>query len=105
MPTPGSTTGQFRDVPITPCCGIGGDDPSLHSTRWWRPSGARRQPNLSRMLKNPCERCHSDPAVAGEESRSGNLGLTRFLAEFTLSGQSEILRCAQDDSEGLGMTG
>ena len=28
----------------------------------------------------------------------------RFLAEFTLSAQSEILRCAQDDSEGLGMT-
>ena len=28
---------------------------------------------------------------------------TRFLAEFTLRGQSEILRCAQDDSEGLGM--
>jgi hypothetical protein len=28
----------------------------------------------------------------------------RFLAEFTLSGQCEILRCAQDDSEGLGMT-
>ncbi len=29
----------------------------------------------------------------------------RFLAEFTLRGQSKILRCAQDDSEGLGMTG
>ena len=28
----------------------------------------------------------------------------RFLAEFTLSGQSEILRCAQDDSDGLVMT-
>jgi hypothetical protein len=28
-----------------------------------------------------------------------------FFAEFTLSGQSEILRCAQDDSEGLRMTG
>jgi hypothetical protein len=27
-----------------------------------------------------------------------------FLAEFTLSTQSEILRFAQDDSEGLGMT-
>jgi len=27
----------------------------------------------------------------------------RFLAEFTLSTQSEILRFAQDDSEGLGM--
>jgi hypothetical protein len=28
----------------------------------------------------------------------------RFLAEFTVSRQSEILRFAQDDSEGLGMT-
>ena len=27
-----------------------------------------------------------------------------FFAEFILSGQSEILRCAQDDSEGIGMT-
>jgi len=27
-----------------------------------------------------------------------------FFAEFILSGQSEILRCAQDDSEGLRMT-
>jgi len=28
-----------------------------------------------------------------------------FSAQFILSGQSEILRCAQDDSEGLRMTG
>jgi hypothetical protein len=28
----------------------------------------------------------------------------RFLAQFTLSAQSEILRYAQDDSEGLRMT-
>jgi hypothetical protein len=28
----------------------------------------------------------------------------RFFAEFTLSTQSEILRFAQDDSEGLRMT-
>jgi hypothetical protein len=28
-----------------------------------------------------------------------------FYAQFILSGQSEILRCAQDDSEGLRMTG
>jgi hypothetical protein len=27
-----------------------------------------------------------------------------FFAQFILSGQSEILRCAQDDSEGLRMT-
>ncbi len=60
------------------------------------------------MLKNVCECCHSNPVRSeGEESRSGNPDLmgARFLAEFTLSGQSEILRCAQDDSEGLGMTG
>jgi len=29
----------------------------------------------------------------------------RFFAQFILSGQSEILRCAQDDSAGLRMTG
>ncbi len=28
----------------------------------------------------------------------------RSFAQFILSGQSEILRCAQDDSEGLRMT-
>ena len=28
----------------------------------------------------------------------------RSLAKFILSGQSEILRCAQNDSEGLRMT-
>jgi hypothetical protein len=28
----------------------------------------------------------------------------RFFAQFILSGQSEILRFAQNDSEGLGMT-
>ena len=27
-----------------------------------------------------------------------------FFAQFILSGHSEILRCAQDDSEGLRMT-
>jgi len=31
------------------------------------------------VLKNLCERCHSDPAVAGEESLSGKKGLARFL--------------------------
>jgi hypothetical protein len=31
------------------------------------------------MLQNFCNRCHSDPAIAGEESRSGNKGLARFL--------------------------
>ena len=44
-------------------------------------------------------------AAGDEESRIGLKTLrARFLAEFTLSGQSEILRCAQGDSEGLGMT-
>jgi 4-hydroxy-3-methylbut-2-enyl diphosphate reductase len=33
----------------------------------------------NRMLKNPCERCHSEPSTDGEESRSGNKGLARFL--------------------------
>jgi len=31
--------------------------------------------------------------------------MRRFFAEFTLSGQSEILCCAQDNSGGLRMTG
>ena len=53
----------------------------------------------------PCEHCHSDPAVAGEESRSGKNGPARFLAQFTLNGQGEIPRFARNDSEGLGMTG
>ena len=38
-----------------------------------------------------------------EESRKPFGSRERFRAEFTLSGQSEILRCAQDDSEALGM--
>ncbi|MGB9487633.1 MAG: hypothetical protein WCD04_16160 [Terriglobia bacterium] len=32
--------------------------------------------------------------MSAEKSRA------RFFAQFILSGQSEILRCAQDDSEG-----
>jgi hypothetical protein len=44
-------------------------------------------------------------AAGDEESRRALKTLrARFLAEFTLSTQSEILRFAQDDSEGLGMT-
>jgi penicillin G amidase len=42
-----------------------------------------------------------------EESRTSVISRARFLAEFTLSGQSEILLPRlrdQDDSEGLGMT-
>jgi len=44
--------------------------------------------------------------VAGDEESRSVLKILRatFLAEFTLSTQSEILRFAQDDSEGLGMT-
>jgi hypothetical protein len=55
------------------------------------------------MLKNPPSLSfRSRPA--GEESRNSFVFRARFLAEFTLSGQRETLRCAQDDSEGLGMT-
>jgi len=44
-------------------------------------------------------------AAGDEESRTALTTFrARFLAEFTLSAQSEILRFAQDDSEGLGMT-
>ena len=56
---------------------------------------------FSRMLKNPLA-CHSEEREGG--ARNLAVSRARFLAEFTLSGQSEILRCAQDDSEGLGMT-
>jgi hypothetical protein len=55
---------------------------------------------LSSLLKNPLA-CHSERS---EESLRSFVSRARFLAEFTLSGQSDILRCAQDDSEGLGMT-
>ncbi len=59
---------------------------------------------LNRLRKNPFG--VSFRGTAGDkESRIVLKTLrARFLAEFTLSGQSEILRCAQDDSEGLGMT-
>jgi len=42
-----------------------------------------------------------------EECLNGPAGKSRarFLAQFILSGQSEILRFAQNDSEGLRMTG
>jgi len=44
-------------------------------------------------------------SIAKEESRMFmKMGRARFFAQFILSGQSEILRCAQDDSEGLRMT-
>ena len=50
--------------------------------------------------------CHSEEPAGDEESCTAKTSFrARFLAEFTLSDQSEILRCAQDDSEGLGMTG
>jgi hypothetical protein len=40
--------------------------------------------------------------VVGRGGRKNRAG---FLAEFILSGQGEILRFAQNDSEALGMTG
>jgi hypothetical protein len=53
----------------------------------------------------PPRACHSREL---EATRTLPLALkerrARFLAEFTLSTQSEILRFAQDDSEGLEMT-
>jgi hypothetical protein len=52
--------------------------------------------------------CHSEESRSDRDDEESRIALktlrARFLAEFTLSGQSEILRCAQDDSEGLGMT-
>ena len=53
--------------------------------------------------------CHSEEPRSDpddEESSPASKRLrARFLAEFTLSAQSEILRYAQDDGEGLGMAG
>ena len=44
-------------------------------------------------------------ATGDEESRTAlKTFRARFLAEFTLRTQSEFLRFAQDDSEGLRMT-
>jgi hypothetical protein len=45
--------------------------------------------------------CHSERS---EESRTSFASRARFLAQFTLNGQSEIPRFARNDSEGLGMT-
>jgi hypothetical protein len=60
------------------------------------------------------ETCRGGTTVPVIPSEARNLALAflersarrraRFLAEFTLSRQSEILRFAQDDSEGPGMT-
>ena len=51
-------------------------------------------------MKNPAT-CHSERS---EESRTSFTSRARFLAQFTLNGQSEIPRFARNDSEGLGMT-
>jgi N-methylhydantoinase A len=53
---------------------------------------------LKRLEQGVGEDTGKEPADANGRSRA------RFPAEFTLSTQSEILRCAQDDSEGLGIT-
>jgi hypothetical protein len=56
------------------------------------------------MLRSPLV-CHSDPERSeGEESLRSFVSRARFLAEFTLSGQSEILRFAQDDSDQKGFS-
>jgi len=70
-----------------------------------RAKGVRNRSAGSGTLKNP-PRLSFRGAARDEESRPDQIGVPRgtFLAEFTLSGQSEILRCAQDDSEGLGMS-
>jgi hypothetical protein len=59
---------------------------------------------IDRMRKNSCDVSFRG-AAGDEQSRIVLKTLrARFLAEFTLSGQSEILRFAQNDSEGLRMT-
>ena len=56
-------------------------------------------------LAGYCEEPQAVLSIAKEESRKSRTFRARFLAEFILSGQGEILRFAQKDSEGLGMTG
>jgi hypothetical protein len=70
-----------------------------------RTKGVRKRSAGSGMLKNP-RRLSFRGATDDEESCPDQIGVPRgtFLAEYTLSGQSEVLRCARDDSEGLGMT-
>jgi penicillin amidase len=71
------------------------------------PNSGDLDPSLpSRMLRNPFSLSFRGVPQArdDEESRTSLVPRARFLAEFTLSGQSEILRRAQGDSEGLGMT-
>jgi hypothetical protein len=50
-------------------------------------SPANTPARSDRMLNENRERCHSDPAVAGEESRSGNKPLTRFLTSLGMTGK------------------
>jgi hypothetical protein len=78
---------------------------SLKKVAMERAKAVRNRSAGSGMLKNP-PRLSFRGAAGDEESCPDQIGVPRgrFLAEFTLSGQSEILRCAQDDSEGLGVT-
>jgi len=62
---------------------------------------------LDRLLKKGL--CHAMSAAADEAFAPWFGPFTqkpraRYFAEFTLSRQSKILRCAQDDNEGLRMT-
>ena len=60
----------------------------------------------SGMLENPANVSLRGVARRrdDEESRKATGSSSRFLAQFTLNGQSEIPRFARNDSEGLGMT-
>jgi len=52
--------------------------------------------------------CHSEESRSDRDDEESRFVLktlrARFLAEFILRGQGEILRFAQNDSKGLGMT-
>ena len=84
-------------------CFANGRDPSTVRRR------LEKAPSPDTLPKGVCvitPVCVSFRGAAGDEESRIALKIlrARFLAEFILSGQSEILRFAQNDSEGLGMT-
>ena len=66
-------------------------------SRWRRPSPLENSMAVA-LEREEKPRSFSPCCLSAERSRA------RFFAQFSLSGQSEILRRAQDDSEGLRMT-
>ena len=108
--------GQVTRLGASGACSENDSPPQREEGRgWWVPAPRRDQPPPTPSLAREGNRLHGfrvpvsrRPCLAPRRQNRA-----RFLAEFTLSTQSEIpslrsgqaLRCAQDDSERLGMTG